>query len=130
MIGGVAVDGFEGQGERGTTLRCAQCGAAFVPKNKNGVPAQFCSRRCLDRHRNARRLKAAASIKAKSVRKAGPSKHAETVSRFVFLNLVPVDQRADLLREAARNLGITDEGEILKAMRRNGCGPQLEAVFA
>ncbi len=60
-------------------------------------------------------------IKAKSARKKGPSQHAEKVSRFVFVNLVPLEQRADLLREAAQNLGITDEGEILKALRRNGC---------
>lgn len=124
------MEGFEGQGERGTTLTCAECGAAFVPKNKNGVPAQFCSRRCLDRNRNARRLKAAASAKAKSTRNPGPSKHAEKVSRFVFVNLVPLEQRADLLREAAQNLGIADEGEILKAMRRTSCSPQQEAVFA
>lgn len=68
--------------------------------------------------------------RAKSARRPGVSKHAEKVSRFVFLHLVPVEQRADLLREAAQNLGITDEGQILKAMRRNGCSPQQEAVFA
>jgi len=116
--------------ERGTTLTCRQCGDGFAPKNKNGVPAQFCSRRCLDRHRNARRLKAAASAKAKATRKAGPSKHAEQVSRFVFVNLVPLEQRAGLLREAAQHLGITDEGAVLKALRRNGCGPQQEVVTA
>lgn len=120
----------ERQMERGTTLTCTECATAFAPKNKNGVPAQFCSRRCLDRNRNARRLKAAADVAAKSARKKGPSKRAEQVSRFVFLNLVPLEQRADLLREAAQNLGITDEGEVLKALRRNGCAAQQEVVQA
>ena len=121
MIGGGALSGSEGQMERGTTLACVECATPFAPKNKNGVPARFCSRRCLDRNRNTRRLKAAANVAAKSTRKQGPSAHAQKVSRFVFLNMVPVEQRADLLREAAQNLGITDEGELLKVLRRNGC---------
>lgn len=66
-------------------------------------------------------------IKAKSARKKGPSKHAEKVSRFVFTHLVPLEQRAGLLREAAQNLGITDEGEVLKALRRNGVTQELMA---
>lgn len=102
----------------------------FEAKNRNGVVKEFCKRACKDAHKNAQRLKAVSQLKAKQARKAGPSKRAEKVSRFVFLNLVPLEQRAELLREAARNLGITDEGEVLKALRRNGCTPQQEAVSA
>ena len=54
-------------------------------------------------------------------RPRGPSTHAKKLSRCVFLGLVPVGQRAELLRQEAQNLGITDEGEVLRALRRNGC---------
>lgn len=93
----------------------------FTAKNRNGVPKRFCCRACLDRKRNRERLNVVALLKDKKAARRGPSRHAEKVSRFVFLSTVPVDQRADLLRQAAINLGITDEGEVLKALRRNGC---------
>lgn len=121
MIGGEAMERSEGQLERCTTLTCEQCRTEFAPKNRNGIRPRFCSRKCTTAWHNAQRLKGAALIKAKSARKKGLSHNAAKVSRFVFLNLVPLEQRADLLREAAQNLGITDEGEILKALRRNGC---------
>lgn len=130
MIGGEAMGGFEGQQERSNPLLCKQCGAAFAAKNRNGIPKEFCGRVCKTTWHNRERLRLVKDMQAKKEKRKGPSKHAEKVSRFVFLHLVPVEQRADLLREAAQNLGITDEGEILKAMRRNGCGPQLEAVSA
>ncbi len=108
-----------GQLERGTTLTCEQCRAEFTPKNRNGVPARFCSRKCLDGNRNARRLKAAAALTHKKARKPrGPSKHARQVSQVVFLALVPVEELAELLRQAAENLGITDRDQIAAAMRR------------
>ena len=110
-----------GQLERSTPLMCEYCGAGFVAKNKNGKKKKFCSRACKDRLGNSQRLKGAALLKDKQAAKRGPSRHAQKVSRFVFLSMVPVDQRADLLRQAAINLGITEEGEVLKALRRNGC---------
>ncbi len=54
----------------------------------------------------------------------GVSRHAQRVSREVFLALVPIEERAALLRQAARNLGITDEGALLRALRRNGCSAE------
>ena len=42
------------------------------------------------------------------------------ISAEVFRRLVPVEERAALLREAAENLGITDAGEIRDALRRAG----------
>lgn len=67
-------------------------------------------------------------LKAKTVRKRGPSRRAQQVSRVVFMNMVPLEERGELLVQAARNLGITDEGEILKALRRNGCAPHLPMI--
>jgi len=107
-----------GQLERGTTLTCEQCRAEFTPKNRNKVPARFCSRKCLDGNRNARRLKAAALTHKKARKPRGPSKHARQVSQVVFLALVPVEELAELLRQAAENLGITDRDQIAAAMRR------------
>lgn len=113
-----------------TESTCEQCGAGFVPRNRNGLRVRFCNPICSRRWHNAQKVKGAALLKEKAVRKKGPSKHAEKVSRFVFLNLVPVEQRAELLREAAKNVGLTDEGEVLKALRRNGCAPKPEAAQA
>lgn len=105
--------------ERGTTLTCEQCRTEFVPRNRNGVPARFCSRRCLDANRNARRVKATVSRNHKKVQTLrGPSKHAQQVSQAVFLALVPVEERAELLRQAAERLGITGQDRIQAAMRR------------
>ena len=115
------LEGFEGQAGLCTESTCEQCAGAFVPRNRNGLRVRFCSPACSRRWHNAQKVKGAALLKGKAARKKGPSKHAEKVSRFVFTNLVPLEQRADLLREAAQNLGITDEGEVLKALRRNGC---------
>ena len=109
--------------EQGTPLTCRQCGSAFLATNRNGKKKEFCAVVCKDRWRNNLRLKGAALLKDKNAAKRGPSKHAQKISRFVFTSLVPVDQRADLLRQAAINLGITDKGEVLKALRRNGCSP-------
>lgn len=111
-------------------LFCKQCGEAFAAKNRNGIPKEFCGRRCKQSWHNKERQRLFSKEKAKSSRRPGVSKHAEKVSRFVFLNLVPLEQRADLLREAAKNLGITDEGAVLKALRRNGCGPETASLVA
>ena len=127
MIGGGALSGSEGQAERSNPFLCKQCGDTFVAKNRNGIPKEFCGRVCKTTWHNRERLRLFKDRQAKKEKRKGPSKHAEQVSRFVFLNMVPVEQRADLLREAAQHLGITDEGEVLKALRRNGCAPQQEA---
>jgi endogenous inhibitor of DNA gyrase (YacG/DUF329 family) len=118
----------EGQIERGTTLTCEQCLSEFIPKNRNGIRPRFCSRKCLDANRNARRLRAAAAIHHKKQRKPrGPSKHAQQVSQTVFLALVPVEERAELLRAAAERLGITDQDRIHAALRRAAI-PNYEAT--
>lgn len=120
----------EGQNERGTTLACEHCGAEFRPTNRNGIPARFCSRACLDRKRNASRLQAAAASREKPPRRRGPSKRAQAVSQYVFMALVPIEERAELIRQAAQNLGITDEGEVLRALRRNGCPVPPPSAFS
>ena len=108
----------ESQVEPGTRLVCGQCGGKFEARNKNGVPKRFCSAVCRDRHKNARRLKGAALLKGKNLRHRGPSKHALAISQCVFLALVPIEERAELLRLAAENLGITNRDAIDAAMRR------------
>ncbi len=112
----------EGQMERCTTLTCRQCGKSFTPKNRNGIKTESCSRKCTIAWHNARRLKGAALLKdEKSPRRRGPSRHAQRVSQVVFQSLVPVDQRAALIRQACAHLGITDPAAIDAALKRNGC---------
>lgn len=109
----------EAKVERCTTLICRQCGVSFTPKNRNGVKSESCSRKCTVAWHNARRLQAVAQIHHKKAKKQrGPSKHAQQVSRTVFLALVPVEERAELIRLAAERLGITDHDQINAAMRR------------
>lgn len=124
MIGGGALSGSGGQAERMNPFLCKQCGKVFAAKNRNGVPKEFCSRTCKQAWHNARRQRLFSQDRQKKVRQKGPSKRAEKVSRVVFVSLVPVEQRADLLREAAQNLGITDVNEIVRAIGRNGCAAQ------
>ncbi len=99
--------------ERGTTLRCAQCGMPFEPKNRNGIPARFCARRCLDRYRNAARLQSVAALKQISprVRRVDPRKQR------IDLAVIPPFERPALPWEAAERLGLT-EGAALMAIRR------------
>lgn len=121
----------EGQAGLCTESKCEWCRTAFTPKNRNGLKVRFCKPKCSRDWHNAQRLKGAALLKDKSrSRKRGPSKHAQQVSRFVFVSMVPVEQRAELLRQAAQNLGITDEGEVLKALRRNSCLPVQSSAFS
>lgn len=105
--------------EQGTPLTCEQCQTEFTPKNRNGVQSRFCSVRCKDRRRNGQRLKGAALLMDKKpFLRRGPSKQTQAVSQQVFMLLVPVEERAELIRQAAQNLGITQPGQIAAAMRR------------
>lgn len=68
---------------------------------------------------NDRRLAAAAKLNHIKRRKPrGLSKQAQQVSQTVFMALVPIEERAELLRQAAANLGMTDEGTLVAAFRR------------
>lgn len=114
-----AQDSPAGQLARCTTSICRQCGISFAPKNRNGITPQSCSRKCTVTWHNARRLQATAKLNHKKQRTPrGPSKRAQQVSQTVFMALVPVQERAELLRLAAENLGITDHDRIQAAMRR------------
>lgn len=119
-MGGLQGDRMpERQIEPGTRLICGQCGAESPARNRNGVEKRFCSDACRDRAKNSRRLKAAAALNHKKPKNPrGPSRHARAVSQTVFLALVPIEERAELLRQAAENLGITDQDRIQAAMRR------------
>lgn len=102
-----------------TETTCEQCEARFTPKSRNGVKVRFCTAKCSRDWHNGQRLKGAALLKDKKLsRRRGPSKHAQQVSQTVFMLLVPVEERAELIRQAAENLGITKRGRIDAAMRR------------
>lgn len=119
MTGPVDDRAPEAKSEPCTESTCEQCGTAFVPKNRNRLRVRFCRRACSTAWHNAQRLKGAALLKVNgSPRRRGPSKRARAVSQAIFLAMVPVDERAALIAQAASNLGITDEGEILAAYRR------------
>ena len=123
-----------GQLERGTRLTCEQCRAEFTPKNRNGVPARYCSRKCLDADRNARRLKAAASLNQKKAPKAPRKVSIRTLDQLSAAEGLPPgcypagalgklvgrsageSTLADLV-SAAKRMGLTEEGETLKAAR-------------
>lgn len=106
-----------GQVERGTTLTCRECREAFTPKNRNGVTAGFCSRRCLDRNRNRARLQAAAALKDKSPRR---SKTPAPGKRQVLIGLIPPAERPALLLAAAIRLGLTEESAAVRMARETG----------
>ena len=59
----------------------------------------------------------------KPTRQRGPSPRTQQVSRFIFLAMVPPEKRAELLRQAAEQRGITDSNAIDAALKRNGCAP-------
>lgn len=108
-----------GQRELCTESTCEQCGARFRPKNRNGLKVRFCQAKCSRDWHNDRRLAAVASLNHIKRRKPrGPSKRAQQVSQSVFMALVPVEERAELLRQAAARLGITDQDRIEAAIRR------------
>ncbi|BFU90147.1 MAG: hypothetical protein NTAFB01_13340 [Nitrospira sp.] len=117
----------ERQVELCTESTCEQCAARFTPKNRNGLKVRFCQPKCSRDWHNAQRLKGAALLKVKPPRRRGASKHAEKVSPSVFLALVPVEERAELLQLAAQHLGITDRDRIEAALRRAGI-PNYEAT--
>lgn len=111
-----------------TESTCEQCAARFIPKNRNRITVRFCRPKCSRDWHNNRRLKAVAAIHHKKPRKLrGPSKPAQQVSQTVFLSRVPVNERAELLRQAAEYLGITDQDRIAAALRRAAV-PHYEAT--
>jgi hypothetical protein len=111
--------GSMGQRELCTESSCEQCGCLFTPKNRNGLKVRFCKPKCSRDWHNSQRLKGAALLKGqKPARRRGPSRHARRVSQTVFLALVPIEERAELIRQAAENLGITNRDAIEAAMRR------------
>lgn len=124
----------EGQMERGTTLACENCRGEFTPKNRNGVPARYCSRKCLDADRNARRLKGAASLNQKKTPTAPRKASIRTLDQLSAAEGLPSgcfsagslgrlvgrpagESTLSDLVSAARRLGLTEEGETLKAAR-------------
>lgn len=130
-----------GQPEPGTRLKCDHCGSDFVPRNRNGVQARFCSGACRDRFKNAQRLKGAALLKVQkpAIQRRGtrlkrtrddlvaaeglppgcypPGAMGLLGRRRSGLEIVPPAERPALLLEAARRLGLTEEGPTLKAAR-------------
>ena len=101
--------------EQGTPLTCEQCQAEFTPKNRNGVRSRFCTVLCKDRCRNARRLRGAALLMDK---KPLASRPAHPGKRRVDLEVIPAAERPALLLDAAKRLGLTEEGPMLKAARQ------------
>lgn len=125
----------EGQLEPCTESTCDQCGSSFTPKNRNGVPVRFCKPICSQRWHNAQRLKGAALLKAKkpiiqrprkaSIRTLDQLSAAEGLPSGCFsagalgkLAGRPAGEStlSDLV-SAAKRMGLTDEGETLKAAR-------------
>ena len=96
------------------------CGQSVVQVRNGGKPKKFFSKEHKVAFWQSTRAKASQAIARKSSRAYHPSRHAEQVSRFVFMTMVPVEERADLLRQAAQNLGITDEKPLLTSLR--ACG--------
>ncbi|MCS6302358.1 MAG: hypothetical protein H8K07_01630 [Nitrospira sp.] len=109
-------------------LSCDQCGTLFEARNKNKVPKRFCSDECKTTWHNQKRLNLYKThVDGRPVyphtgqgkkKPRGPSKHAQQASQTVFLALVSVEERAELLRLAAQHLGLTDRDRIEAALRR------------
>ncbi len=104
----------EGQPEACTRYLCRQCGSEFDRKSRNGEPREFCSSKCRYRWHNAQRLKGAALLK---MRKPAVPRRVNSGKRRVDLEVIPEAERPALLVEAARRLGLTEEGPMLKAAR-------------
>lgn len=111
------------------------CGAELPGGPNRGEPKKFVNgdhKRTFER--TARQVGAATLTDQvhpyKQKRRRGPSRRAQLVSRYVFLALVPVEERAALLRKAAEHLGMTQQDVIEAAMKRNGCLPNRPSAFS
>ena len=96
------------------------CGAELPNGPNRGTPRKFLSYQHKLAFQRVARRNEEKRVNRKATRARGPSRHAEKVSRFVFMSMVPVEERGDLLRQAAENLGITEEGPLLTSLR--ACG--------
>lgn len=124
-----------GQLEPCTRLICKQCLTDFQPKNRNGVKPEFCKPQCRTAWHNGQRLKGAALLKAKKSTIQGPRKASiRTLDQLSAAEGLPPgcfpagslgklagrntgkNTLADLV-SAARRMGLTEEGETLKAAR-------------
>lgn len=126
----------ERQLEPSTRLICRQCGAAFQVNNRNGVKKEFCGPHCRTAWHNGQRLKGAALLKAKrpavqrprraSIRTLDQLSAAEGLPPGCYsagaLGKLAGRQAGDStlsdLVAAAKQMGLTEEGETLKTARR------------
>lgn len=130
----------EGKVELCTESNCEWCQTLFRPKNRNGLKVRFCKPKCSRDWHNAQRLKGAAILKAKRTTIKGLRKRAirtlddlaaaqglpagcypagalGQIGRRSVAAIIPAAERPALLLEAAKRLGLTEEGPILKAAR-------------
>lgn len=93
---------------------CENCETEFSPKSKRGPKRRFCEDKCrLDYHNWAFKT-GKAIVERKLKAKAAPKKE----SRFVNLGGLQIDARLGALADAARRLGIKEEGSLLQHLRR------------
>ena len=141
-MGGERVENTpEGKMEPCTESTCDQCETVFVPKNRNRLKVRFCKPKCSSDWHNGQRLKGAAILKAKTTAVQRPKKRPiRTLDELVAaeglpsgcyppgalgllgrkrsgIDNVPPADRPALLVEAARRLGLTEEGPTVKAAR-------------
>jgi len=104
-----------GQAEPFKRLMCEQCGVNFDAKNRNGIPKRFCSQTCRTVWHNderSRLYKKSSAAKPRLARRVSPGQ------RRIDVEVIPEAQRPALLLAAARSLGLTEEGPILREARR------------
>ena len=125
----------ESQLEPSTWLTCKQCQADYQPRNRNGVKSEFCKPQCRTAWHNAQRLKGAALLKTKKKAVQGPrAASIRTLDQLSAAEGLPsgcfsagslgrlVGRPAsestlvDLV-SAAKRIGLTEEGETVKAAR-------------
>ncbi len=108
------------------------CGTDLPAGTNRGEPRKFLNhehQRAF--HRQAAQVGAAVLVKKQrqpKKRRRGMRVWDRQISAEVFSRLVAVEERAELLRQAAENLGITDEGEIRDAIRRAGVMARQEEL--
>ena len=116
----------------GPRLCLCGCGMALPEGSNRGERRKFLNRQHKVAFERAARQVGAVTLSNKvrppaRKRPRGPSKRAQAVSQAVFLALVPVAERAELIRQAAEHLGISNQDQIAAAMRRAAV-PACEAT--